>query len=72
MTEGAKKLFDLGTGRQRIENLNYLLIVVSAVMVSLGIGLGSFVPGTIILSVLGSLFIMIGIAVYLLLQFRKD
>ena len=70
MTEGAKKLFDLGTGRQRIENLDYLFIAFSAVMVCLGIALGTVVPGLIILSVLGSFFVMAGIAAYLLLQLR--
>jgi hypothetical protein len=72
MTEETKSRFpNLGTGRQLIENIDYLVIVVSAIMVSAGIGLGSFVPGTIILSVLGSFFIMVGIAVYLLLQLKE-
>ena len=51
------------------ENLSYLIIIISAILLSIGIGLGSFIQGTILLSVFGSFFIMIGIIVYIASQF---
>ena len=55
--------------REYIENASFLIIVISALMVSAGIGLGSFISGAIFLSVIGAFFVMIGIVVYIVSQF---
>ena len=56
----------------KLENIDFALIVVSSIMIAAGIGLGSFVPGTIILSIIGSFLVMIGIFLYIAMQFRSD
>jgi hypothetical protein len=71
----APKEFDFrkwisGSSRKEyMENVSYLIIVASALMVSGGVGLGSFVPGTVSMAVLGAFFVMIGIVVYIASQF---
>ena len=52
-----------------VENISFVIILVSAVMFSLGILLGSFISGITIISVLGSFLVMIGIIVYMISQF---
>jgi hypothetical protein len=55
--------------REFIENISFLIIVISAIMVSAGIGLGSFVQQTVFLAIIGAFFVMVGIAVYIISQF---
>jgi len=55
--------------RESIENISFLIIVASAVMVSAGIGLGSFIQGTIFMAVFGAFFVMVGIVAYIASQF---
>ncbi len=55
--------------REVLENISFYIIVISAIMVSVGIGLGSFIQGTIFLSVFGSFFVMVGIVIYIISQF---
>jgi len=55
--------------KEVLENISFIIILISAIMFSIGIGLGSFVQGTIFLSVFGSFFIMIGIVIYIASQF---
>ena len=52
-----------------VENVSFIIIFISAIMVSSGVALGSFIQGTIILAVLGSFFVIIGIIVYIISQF---
>jgi len=52
-----------------IENISFVIILISAVMFSSGIILGSFIQGTILLSVFGSFLVMAGIIVYMISQF---
>ena len=71
----AKEKFDFkkwvkgSSTREYIENVSFVIILVSAIMVSSGIGLGSFIQGTIVLAILGSFFVMIGIVIYIISQF---
>jgi len=51
------------------ENISFLIITISSIMVSLGIGLGSFIQGSISLGVFGALFVMLGIVIYIASQF---
>ena len=70
-----KKGFDFrkwleGSNRKEyVENISFVIIVISGVLVALGIGLGSFIQGTIFMGVLGSFFVMVGIITYIISQF---
>ena len=55
--------------KQALENASFLIIVISSAMFIAGIGLGSYIQGTILLSILGSFFAMIGIVIYMATQF---
>jgi len=55
--------------REFVENASFVIIVISAVMVSIGIGIGSFIQGTIFIAVFGAFFVMVGIVVYIISQF---
>ena len=55
--------------RDILENLSFYIIVISAIMIAIGIGLGSFIQGTVYLSLLGSFFVMVGIVFYIASQF---
>jgi len=55
--------------RDFIENISFLIIVISAIMVSAGIGLGSFIQGTVFIAVFGAFFVMVGIIIYIASQF---
>ena len=55
--------------REYAENIGFVIIVISGILVALGIGLGSFIQGTILIGVLGSFFVMFGIVIYIISQF---
>jgi hypothetical protein len=56
-------------GKEVFENISFIIIIASGAMFSIGIALNNFVPGTILLSILGSFFIMVGIIFYIMSQF---
>jgi len=59
-----------GTNQKEfLENLSYVVIFISAVMVSIGVGIGSFIEGTILIAILGAFFVLIGVVVYVASQF---
>jgi hypothetical protein len=66
-----KSRFNIRGSNQKeyIENVSFLIIAIAAVMISSGIGFGSFIQGTIFLSVYGSFFFMVGIVFYIASQF---
>lgn len=72
-----KKKFDfvrLVKGKNRIEyveNVSYLIIGIAAVLLFIGIMAGSFVYGTIYIASIGSLFVFIGIIVFIVSQFME-
>jgi len=57
------------TNKQILENISFLIVLISSVLFFAGIGLGSFVQGTIFLSAFGSFFVIIGIIIYIISQF---
>ncbi|OGI12605.1 hypothetical protein A3K64_00955 [Candidatus Micrarchaeota archaeon RBG_16_36_9] len=59
-------------GKETLENISFLVIVISAIMVSIGIGFGSFIQGTVFISVFGAFFVIVGIVVYMISQFIED
>jgi F0F1-type ATP synthase assembly protein I len=55
--------------KEYTENISFVIIVMSGVLVAMGIGLGSFIHGTILMGITGSFFVMIGIITYIVSQF---
>ena len=58
--------------KEVFENVSFYVIVISAIMVAAGIGLGSFIQYTIVISVLGAFFVMVGIVIYIASQFMEE
>ena len=50
------------------ENLGYVLMIGGAVMVAMGVGLGSFIKYTVYIGVAGALLSMLGIVLYIVSQ----
>lgn len=75
--DGGKKKFDFmrwlkGSNRQEfIENLSYVLIFVSAGLLFVGMGLGSFVKYVVFLGAAGALLILVGIILYIVSQLMQ-
>jgi hypothetical protein len=55
--------------KEVLENVSFFIIVISAIAVSVGIGIGSFIQGTVLIAVTGSFFVMAGIVIYIISQF---
>jgi hypothetical protein len=55
-----------------LENVNFAIIVISSLMVAIGVGLGGFFQQAIIISILGAFFVMVGVLMYIVMQFKKD
>lgn len=70
--EKHKRQFKVKLGsntKESLENLSYVLIVISAVLIVIGIGLGSFIQGTVYSAVFGSFLVIVGIIIYIISQF---
>ena len=59
------------TQRVTLENTSFLLFVVSAVMVAIGIGLGSFVKYTVYIAVLGAVLLLAAIVLFIISQLME-
>lgn len=55
--------------REYVENISFVIILISGIMVASGIVMGSFIQGTILIASFGSMFVMIGIVTYIISQF---
>ncbi len=64
-----RKWLEGSNRKDYVENISFVIIVISGVLVALGIGIGSFVQGTILMGVLGAFFVMVGIVIYIISQF---
>lgn len=60
------------TTKERLENWSFIIFVLSAILVIFGIGLGSFVYGTIYVATFGSFLFMIGIIIFIISQFFEE
>lgn len=68
------KFFDWLKGKNTqefLENLSLVILIVSAFLVMIGIGLGSFVQGIVFLGSFGAFLILVGIIVYIISQFLE-
>ena len=70
--EHEKKTEKVRNRKEVFENVSFYVIVISAIMVAAGIGLGSFIQYTIVISVLGAFFVMVGIVIYIASQFMEE
>lgn len=66
--KGFGKWLSGASRKDYFENVSLLIIVASAVLVSVGIGLGSFVAGTVLIAVVGAFFVIVGIVLYIISQ----
>lgn len=61
-----------GNSRQEhLENISFVVLVLAAFLVMAGIGLGSFVYGTVLLAMFGAFLILVGIVIYIISQFLE-
>lgn len=59
-----------GKSRQEhLENTSFVVLVAAALLVMLGIGLGSFIYGTVLLAMFGAFLVLVGIIIYIISQF---
>ena len=59
------------TTSETLENSSYLMIVVSAVFVAIGIGLGSFVKYTVYIAVAGAALLLAAIVIFITSQLME-
>ena len=64
-----KKILGGDTTKEKLENWSYLIMIVSGVLVAIGIGIGGFIQGTVLIGSFGAFFFMIGIIIFLASQF---
>lgn len=64
-----RKWLEGSNRKEYVENISFVMIVISGILVAMGIGIGSFVQGTILMGVLGAFFVMVGIVIYIISQF---
>ena len=57
--------------KMSLEDVSYIVIIISAVMIFFGILFGSFVKYTVFVGALGAFVMIIGIIIYLISQFKK-
>ena len=69
---GLMSLLSGDTTKDRLENWSFIITIISGIMVALGIGLGSFVQGTVYIASFGSFFFMIGVIVFIISQFAEE
>lgn len=65
-------LFSGRNTREKLENWSFLVTIVSGFLIALGIGLGAFVNGSILIASLGSFTFMVGIGIFILSQFFEE
>ena len=70
--EQEKKIEKVRNRKEIFENVSFYVIVISAIMVAVGIGLGSFIQYTVFIAVIGSFFVMVGIVIYIASQFMEE
>lgn len=69
-----KKLFAIKgkTHEETLENISFLIIILSAILVSLGIALGSFYKGIILMASFGSFILLIGIIIFVIAEIIRE
>jgi len=61
-----------GKNRQEhLENISFVVLVAAALLVVAGIGLGSFVYGTVLLAMFGAFLILFGNVIFIISQFLE-
>ena len=57
--------------REFLENISYLIIFISAILIFMGILTGSFIQGFVLLASFGSFLVLIGIIIFIISQFLE-
>jgi len=58
--------------KEHWENMSFTIIIFSAILIFIGLLLGSFVKYTIFMASFGSFFVMIGIIIYIFSEFIEE
>jgi len=58
--------------RESLENISYVIIVLSSVLIFIGILTGSFIQGFVLFASFGSFLVLIGIIVFIVSQFIEE
>ncbi len=69
---GLRDLLSAKNTKDRLENWSFLITILSGLMIAIGIGLGSFIQGTILIASLGSFFFIMGVIVFIASQFAEE
>ena len=69
-----KKMFAIKgkTFVETLENISFLIIILSALLVSIGIAIGSFYKGLILLASIGSFTLLIGIIIFVVSEIIRE
>ncbi len=60
------------TREETLENISFVIIIFSAILVSLGIALGSFFKGVILIASIGSFTLLVGIVIFVIAEVLKE
>lgn len=68
-----KKMFKNKKREEKLENLSFVLIGISALFLIVGISVGTFIPGfPVALAIVGSFLVVVGIVIYIISEFLKN
>ncbi len=60
------------TKKETLENLSFLTILLSAFLIAVGIGLGSFFRYVILLASLGAFLVLVGIVIFIVAELMEE
>jgi len=58
--------------REFLENISYVIIILSSVLIFIGILTGSFIQGFVLFASFGSFLVLIGIIIFIISQFIEE
>jgi len=65
------KLIKGANKKEKLEDASYKAIVLSAIMIAIGLLLGSFIKYTVIIASIGAFILLVGIILYIISQLVK-
>lgn len=60
------------TRKETLENLSFLIIFISALLIAIGIGLGSFFRYVILLASFGAFLVLVGIIIFIIAELMEE
>jgi membrane protein YdbS with pleckstrin-like domain len=58
--------------KETLTNLSFLVIIIATLLICVGIGLGSFVKGIIMLASFGAFLLLVGIILFIVAEFSEE